>query len=307
MSTGTSSAPSMSSSAIGSAGDSIDPAPWRTQFLDHISKLDSPTFVLSTLHPGVEDANASSSSSSTTPLPFFPRARTCVFRGMWTELPDNERNPAPRNEKVYESELFTITTDVRMNKVPEIFASAPGSERNGGKESWKGSGGGGPVEAVFWVQPTMTQWRVQGEAYVIAPDIDGETAGVKVVKHALGSRMRVVKGKEGKEGDWSWSRELTAQFGNMSPGMRGSFRNPPPGSSVSIPPSDGLGLGQKVDDLHDEIARANFRVVVIKPEVVEQVDLSDPERGRRWKYIFVGRDKNGDVKGEEWKVEELWP
>ncbi len=66
-------------------------------------------------------------------------------------------------------------------------------------------------------------------------------------------------------------------------------------------------MGQKVDDLHDPLARKNFRVVVIRPEEVEQLDLSDPSRARRWKFTFVG--ENGQIEGTigEWKMEELWP
>ena len=42
-----------------------------------------------------------------------------------------------------------------------------------------------------------------------------------------------------------------------------------------------LGLGQKVTDLHDPIARWNFRVVIIRPDEVERVDISDPATARR--------------------------
>lgn len=45
-----------------------------------------------------------------------------------------------------------------------------------------------------------------------------------------------------------------------------------------------LGLGQKVTDLHDPIARWNFRLVIIRPdevERVERVDISDPATARR--------------------------
>lgn len=55
-------------------------------------------------------------------------------------------------------------------------------------------------------------------------------------------------------------------------------------------------------DLHDPIARENFRVVIIKPNVVEQLDISDPAKGRRWKYTFVEKKGQG-----EWLTEELWP
>lgn len=63
-------------------------------------------------------------------------------------------------------------------------------------------------------------------------------------------------------------------------------------------------LAQKVTDLHDPIARSNFRVVVIKPDEVEATDISNPETARRRKYTFVADAQDG--KGE-WTEEELWP
>jgi pyridoxamine 5'-phosphate oxidase len=222
---------------------------------------------------------------------------------MWAELPENKHNEASLNDRVYESDLPTFTTDVRMAKVPEIFASSQG---HGEPSQSQGSGGGGPVEAVFWAKEVMTQWRIKGEAYVVGPDIEGKgsgSSGVRSVKHKIGERMRVVT-EEGKQG-WSWHKEVTAHFGNLSPGMRGSFRNPVPGSSVSVPPADKeLGLGQQVTDLNDRVARSNFRVCIIRPDEVEQIDLSVPDKARRWKYTYVGPD-GGDI--GEWKKEELWP
>lgn len=143
---------------------------------------------------------------------------------MWGELPENKhyKDSWPKNKRVYESDMITLTTDVRMAKVPEIFASSHG---HGEVSQSQGSGGGGPVEAVFWVKETMTQWRLRGEAYVVGRDIEGdgeESSGVRTVKSKVGERMRVVS-EEGKEG-WSWGTELTAHFGNLSPGMRGSFK-----------------------------------------------------------------------------------
>ncbi len=94
--------------------------------------------------------------------------------------------------------------------------------------------------------------------------------------------------------------------------MRGSFKNPVPGSPVSIPPSNkSLGLGQKVTDLNDVIARENFRLIIIKPNEVELVDLTEPDEARRWKFTYVypsggctGQPENDNG---EWKKEELWP
>lgn len=234
---------------------------------------------------------------------------------MWAELPENKHNEAPMNSRVYESDLLTLTTDVRMSKIPELFASSQG---HGGVEQSQGSGGGGPVEAVFWIKEVMTQWRIRGEAYVVGPDIEGsreESSGARTVKSAIGERMRVLR-EEAKD-TWSWNTELTAHFGNMSPAMRGSFKNPEPGSPVSIPPRDpSLALGQKVTDLHDEVARRNFRVLIIRPDVVEQLDLTEPDRARRWRFEYVGRQnqaagESDTGEGEsiigEWRKQELWP
>ena len=138
---------------------------------------------------------------------------------MWAELPENKHNDAPMNKRVYESEMPTFTSDVRMEKIPDIFASSAG---RGDKSQSQGSGGGGPVEAVFWIKDVMTQWRFKGEAFVVGQDIEGggeESSGVRTVKSEIGSMMRAVS--EGEENAWSWSKELTAHFGNCSPVMRG--------------------------------------------------------------------------------------
>lgn len=113
-----------------------------------------------------------------------------------------------------------------MEKVPDIFASSAG---HGERAQAQGSGGGGPVEAAFWIKDSMTQWRIKGEAFVVAEDVEGEaegeqSSGVRTVKSEVGRRMRVVRegGEREREKEWSWARELTAHFGNLSPAMRGS-------------------------------------------------------------------------------------
>jgi hypothetical protein len=59
-------------------------------------------------------------------------------------------------------------------------------------------------------------------------------------------------------------------------------------------------VGEKVEDLDDATARQNFRVVVIKPEEVESVDLSDPKTSRRQLYKY-------DSNTSSWSQQELWP
>lgn len=58
-------------------------------------------------------------------------------------------------------------------------------------------------------------------------------------------------------------------------------------------------MGEKISGLDDPIARKNFRVVVIKPEKVEELNL-DPENAGRKQYTF-----NEDTK--EWDMVETWP
>ena len=115
-----------------------------------------------------------------------------------------------------------------MQKVGQIFATSAGHASS--DEQVQGSGGGGPVEAVWWIKDTGTQWRVRGEAFVVGKDIDdvkeGEgSSGVRTVRSEVGRRMRRVDEGETKgEEEWSWGRELTAHFGNCSPSMRGTLQ-----------------------------------------------------------------------------------
>ena len=71
------------------------------------------------------------------------------------------------------------------------------------------------------------------------------------------------------------------------------------------PENSALAMGQRVTDLHDPVARGNFRVVTIIPEEVERLDLSNQEDMRRWKWTL---SKSGG-KGEQsdWTETELWP
>lgn len=43
-------------------------------------------------------------------------------------------------------------------------------------------------------------------------------------------------------------------------------------------------------------------MVIIKPDEVEQCDISDPNTARRTLYRYVEKDGKG-----EWESEELWP
>src|SRR5258705_9970 len=69
----------------------------------------------------------------------------------------------------------------------------------------------------------------------------------------------------------------------------------------------------------EELARKNFRVAVITPEEVEQVDLSNPAEARRWVWTLSkesggpGEVKSANADGEgisrrvgEWRLVETW-
>jgi len=58
-------------------------------------------------------------------------------------------------------------------------------------------------------------------------------------------------------------------------------------------------MGEKLSGLDDSVARKNFRVVVIRPEKVEELNL-DPEKAGRKKYTY-----NEETK--DWDLEETWP
>lgn len=271
-------------------GTSPKPAPWRAAFLDHITHMPAPELVFSTVRHAPEGSAA----------PALPRARYCIFRGMWTELPENKHNDAEKNPQAYGSDCPTICTDVRMDKIGDLFSTSAG--RAAKPEQSSGSGGGGPVEAVWWAKDAKIQWRVRGDAFVVAPDIEGaegapESSGVRTAKSEIGRRMRVLD--QSAVANWSWARELTAHFGNVSPGMRGTFKAPPPGMRKGLPFDEAHEKeGEKVEDLHEPTARSHFRVVVIRPFEVEMADLN-PESWNRMRYVF-------DEKTGEWEQYETW-
>jgi pyridoxamine 5'-phosphate oxidase len=276
-------------------------APWRPQFEQHLEKIGGPSaeFYLATV-------TASG----------LPRARACIHRGFWANLADNPHNKLPKNPNIYAADCPVFTTDARMNKVYDVFATGKG--KGDLAQSRSGSGGGGPIEAVYWIKDIRVQWRIRGKCWIVAADdIEGESAqnsGTVTVKAEVGRYMRPKGEHEQQDKDWSWKREVENHFENLSPIMRGSFKNPPPGKPIK----DGVDsseekLGQKGGHLQDEDhARKNFRVAIITPEEVEQVDLSDPENSRRWIWTLAGEagGPGGNEDGKqvrEWNMVETWP
>lgn len=275
-------------------------------FQDHVARAGgaSAEFVLGTVSPTG-----------------LPQVRYCIHRGFWATLPENEYNKLDKNPAIYESDCPTFTTDARMHKVYDLFATGKGKGTL--EQSRSGTGGGGPVEAVYWVPHTKTQWRIRGKAWILAAnDIEGgdeaQNSGTVTVKAELGRYMRQ-RGEDGhvqqRQQQWSWRREIENNFENLSPQMRGSFKNPSPGQPISEGKDEqvGEGLGQKAGHLAEEdLARKNFRVAVITPEEVEAVDLTDPEKATRQIWTLASEAGGPDApEGSqslgEWNKVDTWP
>ena len=142
-----------------------------------------------------------------------------------------------------------------------------------------------------WVCRTDLMEDAKGQG-VVGDDVeDGqgeESSGVRTLKTEVAKRVRVVD--ESRKKEWSWRREVTGHFGNCSPGMRGSFKQPPPGRPVDQEyDRKHEEMGDKVTDLEEPTARKNFRVVIIRPDEVESVCLTDPDHARRQQYFFDGK------------------
>lgn len=197
--------------------------------------------------------------------------------------PPRDAPNSAKNPQTLASDLLTFTTDARSAKIPDLLGPGPtGDVRE--------SGGGGPVEAVFWIEGVRTQWRVRGDSWVIGPDIEGGGAGAEAVETALKGRMR------GSGEGWGWERERVAHFWGMNSEQIKRLGGAAPGMVISG------GEGEGDGEVNEEEAKRNFRVVVVRPAEVECVDLTDNENSKRWIYTLVEKEGKG-----KWKREELYP
>ena len=137
----------------------------------------------------------------------MPRVRICGFRGFFGELkphPSGEKQLEENGEKnpaIFESDMLSFTTDVRMEKVGQL------AEFNGA------------IEVAFWVKEAMSQWRIRGRAFVIGDDAEE--------KHEQEARREILKGLRRRkqnvddEKQWTWEKEVTTYFANHTPFLRG--------------------------------------------------------------------------------------
>ncbi|KAF3483085.1 uncharacterized protein GIQ15_02409 [Arthroderma uncinatum] len=271
-------------------------APWRSRFEEHIPVTGNPLLSLATVSRH-SHGNA------------FPRVRTCVLRGFFAGLdlhPDARRDMKSAsglaggpgleesgkddddasylNPRKYESDLLTITTDVRSEKVGHIMTDVDG------------------------------EWRLKGKAYIIGGDSSDrmELKAREEIEKSMRLRGEGDTSTSGTGSDrpWSWETEITTHFANLSPG---TFMQDLPGAPKSGPastPQEAPGGGKAVSDLHEPMARKNFRVVVIKPEEVEYIhdEGTGNSKNERFRWELVSSDSSTGGDGQwHWKEEELWP
>ena len=248
-------------------------APWKATFLLHLN--------------AVQDANAEaqlSLATVTTPSK-LPRVRSVGHAGFWSVT-------AAASATTFTSSCPTFVTDSRSNKVAHIFGQTDhlldSSEVYG-----FGSGGGGPVEAVYWLQVVKMQWRVRGRCFFV---VDGQAVastlredderrqerrrrkGLAVTKAAVRPHMCAVVDREQVDipkhdddinVDSIWEAEVQGYYQRLSSDVQKSF------------------------------LRSSFTVGTIVPDEVEMMDLTDAAVARRriWKCTL----SNGVL---EWKV--IW-
>jgi hypothetical protein len=294
-------------------------APWRDLLDSHLKQTPGYEFTVATIGYNAQQRPV-------------PRLRTCGCRGFFPELQLHAKGQEAMDQQVegggnppiFESDMLSFTTDARMEKLPQLESS------------------GHAIEAVFWLKGLMTQWRIKGTAYAIGDPSGEDAQQEKTSRTEIRKALRVKGDTDSDMAKWTWENAVTEYFANHSPVARGtlslclllaasvlflhfpysrftshvtchhqriltrdlgSFRNPPPGQPRSSTPNQpDLKLGQEVLDLHDPVARSNFRVVVICPEEVERLDLTDQENCKRWNWTLIDAKE-----GSQWNEVELWP
>ena len=179
-----------------------------------------------------------------------PAVRTVVFRGFVGEPRDGDtRSKLPGGNPPAESSLFLVSTDALMEKVGELEKS------------------NGVFEVCWWHAGTNQQIRFNGTAHLYRPNA--------VVEFPETHLKRYIK----TDGEWMWEKERTRLWKSHKPGMRGSFRNPPPGSPLDAEKKKKLQmveLGADDDGPDAREAKERFSLVVLEVTDLEILDLDPP-------------------------------
>jgi pyridoxamine 5'-phosphate oxidase len=226
-----------------SSGNSLANPPWKKKVQDIIQK-------------NLDDGHTDSlffSLATLKPGPNpRPAVRTVGFRGFIGEPKDDKPDKLPGGNPPAQSSLILMSTDTLMSKVEEIEQT------------------GGVYEVCWWHSGTNQQIRFSGTAHLLRRNAKIEFPETQLKQYIL------VKGS----GEWSWEAERERMWKAHKPGLRGSFRNPPPGS-----PLDSAWKREKLkvveldgdDDGPDaREAKERFSLVVLEITELEILDLDPP-------------------------------
>ena len=173
-------------------------APWRDLLHSHLEQNKGYEFTIATI--GHDSQNRP-----------VPRVRTCGCRGFFPELklhPSGQEAMKQQvedggNPSIYESDMLSFTTDIRMEKLPQLDSS------------------GHAIEAMFWLKDLMVQWRVKGRAFAIGDPKGEDNEEERVSRKQISSRLRTKGNAGGDPKKWTWEKTVTEYFANHSPVMRG--------------------------------------------------------------------------------------
>jgi pyridoxamine 5'-phosphate oxidase len=177
-----------------------------------------------------------------------PAVRTVVFRGFVGETRGNDRPSGPQGgNPLAESSLVLVSTDALMAKVGELENSHGAFE-----VCWRHAG-------------TNQQIRFNGTAHIYRKN------GIEFPEAHL--KRYICAG-----GDWTWEKERDRLWKSHKPAMRGSFRNPPPGTPLNEEKKKNLRvveLGGEDDSQDAREAKERFSLLVLEVTEIEILDL-DP-------------------------------
>jgi hypothetical protein len=181
-----------------------------------------------------------------------PAVRTVVFRGFVGETRDeNHAGQLPGGNPPAESSLFLVSTDALMAKVGELEQT------------------NGAFEVCWWHAGTNQQIRFNGTAHVCRRNGNGDFPEDHLKRYIQ------VKGHQG----WTWKGERERLWTAHRPGMRGSFRNPAPGTELNEEKKKKLQvveLDSKDGGPDAQEAKDRFCLVVLEVTEIEILDLSPP-------------------------------
>jgi pyridoxamine 5'-phosphate oxidase len=181
-----------------------------------------------------------------------PAVRTVVFRGFVGETrEDKPPSKLPGGNPPAKSSLFLVSTDTLMAKVGELEQS------------------NGAFEVCWWHAGTNQQIRFNGKAHIYRPNEKVEFPE---------SQLKQYVSLQG-EGEWTWENERMRLWKAHKPAMRGSFRNPPPGTPLDEGKKTKLEtveLDSEDDGPDAREAKERFSLVVLEVQELEILDLSPP-------------------------------